>query len=148
MQPSEAFKTEQFLEINENTLPNCIDIDRCVLYGILKPSTISHHLTESEKNAVLTIENFDNLSLSARYYVINEYVLKLEKYMKNLSEDQLQQKDEYARTPIETLEIYKKLRETLSRRITEIKFGMSVVEEENYMDSENNLVELDLNNVK
>lgn len=126
MQPSDAFRSENYTEFDENALSEHVDINKCILYGILKPSsTFPRILTSEERKAVFTIENFDNLSLTGRFYVINEIVNKLEQQLEHLSEDKLQQKDEFGRTPIETLDIYKRLKECLGRKITAIKFTQS-----------------------
>lgn len=99
----------------------CIDINRCILYGLLKPSKASPRvLTLAERTAVLNLQNFDNLSLAARYYVINRLIVNMENQLAAMSEEQLKQKDEYERTLLDTLKIYKKLSSSLSKRLTEI----------------------------
>lgn len=122
LQPSDAFRSEPDIKFEEETLSDHVDINRCVLYGILKPSTVFPRiLTSEERKVVFTIDNFDNLSLSGRFYVINDFVNKLEQQLENMSDDQLQQRDTFGRTPVETLDIYKGLRDCLSRKIAEIK---------------------------
>lgn len=126
LQQSHAFRTETITELNEKTLVKCIDINRCILYGLLKPSNESPRvLTPTERTAVLNIQNFDNLSLAARYYVINSLIKKMEKQLEYMSDEQLQQKDEYERTLMDTLNIYKILSNSLSKRLTEINLSVS-----------------------
>lgn len=134
MQPSDAFRTENFIEINENNLAKCIDVNRCILYGILKPSIKSPRiLTPKEKIAVLTLDNFDNLSISTRHYVICNVVEKLNKQLENMSNEKLQKVDEYGRTLLETLEIYQKLCHSLYKRIAGIKEAV-IFDDENTTD--------------
>nr|CAI5822272.1 unnamed protein product [Callosobruchus analis] len=124
LKPCDAFKTEPVSNIDEETLSNCVDIDRCVLYSILSPSSdFPRILSPEERKKVLRLDNFDNLSLSARYCVIKEEVELLEKSIDTLPDHELTAKDEFGRTPKETLEIYRKLEQTLKRRIEEIKFS-------------------------
>nr|CAH7726889.1 unnamed protein product [Callosobruchus chinensis] len=124
LKPCDAFKTEPVSNIDEATLSNCIDIDRCVFYSILSPSSdFPRKLTPEERKKVLRLDNFDNLSLSARYCVIKDQVELLEKSVGDMTEHELTVKDEFGRTPEETLEIYKTLKQTLRRRIEEIKYA-------------------------
>ncbi|VEN45509.1 unnamed protein product [Callosobruchus maculatus] len=124
LKPCDAFKTEPVSNIDEATWSNCVDIDRCVFYSILTPSSdFPRKLTPEEQKKVLRLENFDNLSLSARYCVIKEQVELLEKSFDKISDHELSVKDEFGRTPKETLEIYRKLKQTLRRRIEEIIYA-------------------------
>lgn len=72
---------------------------------------------------LLSLDNFDNLSLTARYGVIEKHVLNMEEYLKNASEEEHNKKDEFGRTPIQTLAIYMKLRDALKTRLEEIKYS-------------------------
>lgn len=126
LQQSHAFRTETIPELNEKTLMKCIDINRCILYGLLKPSNESPRiLNPTERTAVLNLQNFDNLSLAARYYVINSLIEKMEKQLQYMPDKQLQQKDEYDRTLMDTLNIYKILSRSLSKRLNEINLTVS-----------------------
>ncbi|XP_056641564.1 uncharacterized protein LOC130448297 [Diorhabda sublineata] len=125
LQPCGLFATEPVVDINEKTLSNCVNIDRCILYGIIEKSTKKPRiLTTDEKRKVLTLENFDNLSLAGRYYVLKTHVGDLEDYLSTKSDSELNTRDKYGRTPLKTLEIYKKLTEAVKNRIEEIKFGL------------------------
>ncbi|CAH0552586.1 unnamed protein product [Brassicogethes aeneus] len=108
-QPANAF-FENPLPINEDTLYNAVDIERCILYGIILPSENNPRiLTNREKNALLTLDNFDNLSLPARYYVLQLQLQNLEEYAKNAPKEKLNKCDKFGRTPLETLKVYKEL---------------------------------------
>lgn len=88
----------------------------------MKPSVVYPRiLSADEKKAVLTLDNLDNLSLSARYYVISNVVKKLKKQLENVPKDKLHKKDEYGRTLLETIEIYKELCDSLHVKIAGIK---------------------------
>ncbi|CAG9832646.1 unnamed protein product [Diabrotica balteata] len=125
LQPCDFFVKEPVSNINEETLSNCVDIDRCVLYGILeKSATKSRVLTKQEKQNVLALDNFDNLSLVGRYYVLKMQVESLEKYFEGKNVADLNRKDKYGRTFLQTLEIYKRLSERVKNRIEEIKSSL------------------------
>ncbi|KAJ8968836.1 hypothetical protein NQ317_005304 [Molorchus minor] len=133
LQPSDAFRIEKVTEINESILNDCVDIDRCVLYGIIPPSTLFPRiLSKKEKEKLLTLENFENLSLAARYFVLQNHVQDLENYVKTAPKDLLTEQDEFHRTPLQTLEIYKKLSHAVLNRLQEIKYSL-----ENETDKEN-----------
>lgn len=130
----DRFKLEG-LHIDEDTLSNCIDIDRCVLYGIIPPSSdFPRVLTKEEKKKLLTMENFDNLSVAGRYYVLQSLVNDLEEYVRSVSPQKLQEKDEYGRTVIRTLEIYKKLAESVRNHLQEIKYSLECENEVKRID--------------
>lgn len=130
MQPSDAFRTENFLEINEENITKCIDVSRCVLYQILKQSIRAYRtLDAKEKKSVFSLDNFDNLSLSARHYVISNVVAKLKKQLEHVSNENLQEVDEHGRTFLETLEIYQKLDDSLHKRIMGIKEAVSTIDD-------------------
>lgn len=122
LQPSDFFRNENFMEMIDESLVSHVDIDRCVLYGLLKTSnSIPKKLTAKEKNAVFTLENFDNLTLYARCYVISGIVEKLEKRLESMSDEELKNEDDFGRTPSETLDIYKKLKEILIKRVSVVQ---------------------------
>lgn len=125
LQPSDIFRKENFMDIDEKSLPKCIDLDRCVLFGILPHTSLSSKLTDKDKQAVLRIDNFDNLSLSARYYVLQHLVDSLERQIQNLSDTEINKKDQYGRTPAQTLLIYQELLATLGTRIKEVRYPIS-----------------------
>lgn len=130
MQPSDAFRNENFLEINEENITKCIDVSRCVLYGILKQSIRANRtLDAKEKKSVFSLDNFDNLSLSARHYVISNVVAKLKKQLENVSKDNLKEVDEHGQTFLETLEIYQKLYDSLHKRVMGIKEAVSTIDD-------------------
>lgn len=124
LQPCDYFRTEPVDDINEETLSNCVDIDRCILYGLIDKSVVNRKiLTKEEKQTLLSLDNFDNLSLAGRYYVLKNHVDDLEDYLKNRTEDELSSRDAYGRTPVETLEVYRRLSEAVKKRIEEIKYS-------------------------
>ncbi|CAG9856461.1 unnamed protein product [Phyllotreta striolata] len=126
LQPCDFFRSEPISNIDEETLSDCVDIDRCVLYGLLEDSkTHPRILTNEEKRKVLTLDNFDNLSLVARYYVLKNHVKDLEEYIKDKSEEELSNKDNYGRTPEMTLILYRKLADAVRKRIEEIKSSLT-----------------------
>ncbi|KAJ8919038.1 hypothetical protein NQ315_016944 [Exocentrus adspersus] len=124
LKPRDGF-TSEVLQVDEGTLSDCVDIERCVLYGLI-PSSLDFPriLSKDEKETLLTLENFDNLSLAGRYYVLQNIVGDLEKYIKSCTKQKLRQKDDYGRTPSQTLGIYKKLMEAARKRLQEIKFSL------------------------
>ncbi|XP_050308152.1 uncharacterized protein LOC126744684 [Anthonomus grandis grandis] len=100
---------------------DCINLDRCVTLGLLSPSK-SHPrvLTEEEKTKLMRIENFENLDLTARYSVISMYIEELELHISRNTPEQNAAKDEFGRSPVETLEIFRRLAAALEKRIEEI----------------------------
>ncbi|XP_050511985.1 uncharacterized protein LOC114346541 [Diabrotica virgifera virgifera] len=125
LQPCDFFFKEPVNNINEETLSNCVDVDRCVLYGILeKSATKSRVLTKEEKRNVLSLDNFDNLSMVGRYFVLKTHVESLEKYFEGKNVAELNRKDKYGRTSLQTLDIYKRLSERVKNRIEEIKSSL------------------------
>ncbi|CAG9822912.1 unnamed protein product [Phaedon cochleariae] len=140
LKPCDFFRQEPVSNINNTTLSNCVDIDRCVVYGLLPKC--SHHpreMSQVERDRILTLENFDNLSIAARYYVLNKQVEDLETYIKTLPETEACQGDEYGRTPLETLDIYRQLRGDVRKRIEDIKVSLEE-EKENDEDREKMMV--------
>ncbi|KAG5894082.1 hypothetical protein JTB14_003939 [Gonioctena quinquepunctata] len=126
MKKNDYFREEPLLEeIESISSSKYVDIDRCVLYGILKKSSeYPRELTEEEKVAVLTLSNFDNLSLVARLYVLKNQVDNLERDLENKSKSELLIEDEFGRNPLETLEIYRRLRDALKKHLEDISNGL------------------------
>nr|XP_023024909.1 uncharacterized protein LOC111512979 [Leptinotarsa decemlineata] len=123
---SNSFREEPTVEINSKTFFSHVDIDRCVLYGILPKSVKnSQLLSEKEKQKVLTLDNFDNLSLVARFNVLKKQVENLEVDFKNKNERELNLRDEFGRTPLETLDIYRRLQDAVKNRIDSIGCTLS-----------------------
>ncbi|XP_018573635.1 uncharacterized protein LOC108912740 [Anoplophora glabripennis] len=124
LQPRDGFRLE-VVHVDEDTLSNCIDIDRCILHGLIPESSdLPRVLTKLEKEKLLTLENFDNLSLAGRYYVLQNIVSDLQKYVKNATPKELQDRDEYGRTVLQTLKIYEKLTAVVKNRLQEIKSSL------------------------
>ncbi|CAG9764343.1 unnamed protein product [Ceutorhynchus assimilis] len=104
-----------------NNYENHINLDRCVALGLLKPlDACPRMLTKKEQDQVMTVENFENLDLTARYLVLQAHMKELEKQVESNSSIKNSELDEFGRTPVETLHIFKKLASALSRRIDEI----------------------------
>ncbi|XP_044756284.1 uncharacterized protein LOC123314901 [Coccinella septempunctata] len=109
MKPSDYFRTisEKF---NEKTLVGAVDVDRSVLQGVIDNSPNFHRvLSEEEKSALMSIKNFENLSMPARYIVIKSHLEHLESTIPTLLKDELFEKDSHGRTIRETIKIYKRL---------------------------------------
>lgn len=119
MKPSDSFRTitEKF---NEKTLEGAADIDRSVMQGVLSYSPKYYRvLSEDEKSAVLSIKNFDNLSLAARYIVIKSHLDHLESKIPTLCREEFFEKDSNGRTIRENIKIYKRLLRVLSGLVKE-----------------------------
>ncbi|KAK9884730.1 hypothetical protein WA026_007575 [Henosepilachna vigintioctopunctata] len=75
---------------NKATLEGAVDIDRSILYGIIKPSTEYYRiLTEEEKAALLSMQNIPNLSMPARYWVLKSQLEYLENLKLTCSDEDL-----------------------------------------------------------
>lgn len=77
-------------------------------------------LTDAEKKAVLTIENFENLDLPARLLVLTAQMKEMETQIELNTAEQNNEQDEFGRSPLETLSIYQRLINALQKRIQEI----------------------------
>lgn len=114
LQPSDFFR-QTIAQVDENTLNDAVDVDRSKLYGIIPSNTVQ--LTDKDKELLLSMENFDNLSLAARYYVLKMQIEKLNEFIAKACQSKLMQKDKFGRTPIDTLETYQKLANALENKI-------------------------------
>ncbi|KAL3277346.1 hypothetical protein HHI36_012697 [Cryptolaemus montrouzieri] len=110
-------------EYNADNLVGAVDIDRSVLRGIIQPSPdYNRILSEDEKSELLSIQNLDNLSMLARYWVLKSQLEYLEYSVLSLSEEELLKKDIYNRTIGETVGIYKRLVRVLNGILEENYF--------------------------
>lgn len=131
LKPSAAF-LEEIKGINTETLEGTVDVSSSVLNGVIEPSSeLYRKLTDSEKSKLLTMENMQNLSLSARYWVCLSQLQYIETKIINSSEDELQEKDQYGRTLQETATIYKELLSTLSFKINGPSKDISLIKVRN-----------------
>ncbi|KAL1488416.1 hypothetical protein ABEB36_014889 [Hypothenemus hampei] len=95
---------------NPEIIENHINIDRCVSLGLIKKHDICpRKLTNEELGKVMRLENFENLDLIARYSVLTSIIHALEEEINVNSSDENCRKDEYDRTPVETLNQFRKL---------------------------------------
>ncbi|XP_060524531.1 uncharacterized protein LOC132700949 [Cylas formicarius] len=114
------FKTS-IIGLCEETLWQFIDLNRCCTIGLISLSNdFPRKLTDYEKQKILTLENFDNLSLPVRLIVLKAQIEKLEVHIEKLQEQDLIKVDEYGRQPQETLKFYKKLVMSLQRKLKQI----------------------------
>lgn len=91
------------------------------MFGLLPPiNNQPKLLTDAEKNALLTIENMENLDLPARLLVLTAQMKEIETQIELNTAEQNNEKDEFDRSPLETLSIYQRLINALQKRIQEI----------------------------
>ncbi|KAH1028224.1 uncharacterized protein LOC109538504 [Dendroctonus ponderosae] len=88
-----------------------VDVEKCTALGFLP----------EHKNRVMTVENFENLDLPARYSVLLTHAEELERTIAGNSPEQNLATDEFGRTPSDTLSIFKRLLAALQKRIHGIK---------------------------
>ncbi|RZC39125.1 TFIIIC sub6 domain containing protein [Asbolus verrucosus] len=108
-QSSDAFRSVSS-PIIEKSFVGGVDIDRCVLHGLIPPSVdLNRVLTKEEQNKVFTIDNLENLSIPARYLVLKECVSRTEELIESTSTEELKETDENGRTIKDICDIFRKL---------------------------------------
>lgn len=126
MKPTDSFPEQKVLEMNENNVSECVDLHRSVLYGVIGPfSEFPKHITHQERNALISMTNFQNLNLAARYYCICTQIDQLHKTINTSPPSKLLIKDEHGRNVYETYQLYKKLKTLVENRINEIRTSLS-----------------------
>lgn len=108
-QSSDAFRTVSG-PIVEKSFVGGVYIDRCVLQGLIPASNdLNRVLSKEEQRKVFTIDNFENLSLPARYLVLKRCVSQIEELIEGSSADELKETDENGRTIGDICDIFRKL---------------------------------------
>ncbi|KAH0807312.1 hypothetical protein GEV33_015477 [Tenebrio molitor] len=108
-QSSDAFRSVS-CPIIEKSFVGGVDIDRCVLQGLIPASSnLNRVLTKDEQSKIFAIDNFENLSLPARYLVLKEHVSRIEELIETTSTEELKETDENGRTITDICDIFRRL---------------------------------------
>lgn len=102
------------------TLNDCVNLGRCVTLGLLSPADVNPRTKSDKDKIIMNVENFENLDLRARYSVLVSHMEELQKQVSSNTPEQNNMKDQFGRTPVDTLEIFKRLKLSLEQRIQEI----------------------------
>lgn len=131
MQENRLFEIVLFI-YDRNTLEDVVDINRCIRQGLIKDTS---HLTEEEKQLLLNIRNYENLSLLMRYCTIRSLMKKQKRFIRIATEKQLQETTELGvdvRNSYKVMKVIaedmKKLMLTKHRNIRRINTGETVEE--------------------
>lgn len=103
---------------NQSTLEGAVDINRCLRKGLIK-LTGDHHLdiNTDTKTALLSLQNFENLSLPMRYCVLRSQMKKQKRYIKSATEKEIQQVTELGVNVRDSYKILKVLAGDIKKRI-------------------------------
>lgn len=102
---------------NSHTLEGAVDINRCIRQGLIKPSGNNVTIDRDTKNALLTLQNFENLSLPMRYCVLRSHMKKQKRYIHSATEKELQQVTELGVNVRDSYKIIKMLAADVKERI-------------------------------
>lgn len=96
------------------------------LFAYLTPSKHQEDVGVVKCSALgraMTVENFENLDLPERYSVLLSHAQELERTIASNSPKENLAKDEFGRTPSDTLRIFNRLLAALQKRIHGIKIA-------------------------
>ena len=96
--------------IVEKSFVGGVDIDRCILQGLLPAAAdVNYVLTKDEQKRILNVDNFENLSIPARYLVLKECVSQIEDLIESTSGEELKECDENGRTIVDICATFRRL---------------------------------------
>ncbi|XP_044261852.1 uncharacterized protein LOC123009537 [Tribolium madens] len=108
-QNSDVFRSVS-CPIIEKSFVGGVDMDRCVLQGLIPASSNPNRdLTRDEQRRIFTIDNFENLSLPARYLVLKKCVSQIEELIESSSSEELKETDENGRTIADICDVFRRL---------------------------------------
>ncbi|EEZ97248.2 uncharacterized protein LOC103314470 [Tribolium castaneum] len=83
-----------------------VDVTRCVLQGLI-PADVDR--AKDEQRKIFTIDNFENLSIPARYLVLKKCVGQIEELIEGSSSEELKETDENGRTIADICDVFRRL---------------------------------------
>lgn len=100
------------LNIDESKLHLYVDIENSMKNGVINKSNFQK-MTDDEKNRLISLENIENLSVPLQYTLLVNQLKEEKAVLQRMSSEELQQRDEYGRTPKERYRILKYLAKDL-----------------------------------
>lgn len=102
---------------NQNTLEGAVDINRCIRQGLINPTDSTPDIPLEAKSAVLSIQNFENLSLPMRYCVLRSHMKKQKRFIQSATEKQVGEITEFGVNVRDAYKIMKVIAGDLKKQI-------------------------------
>lgn len=102
---------------NQKTLEGAVDINRCIRQGLISPTNNIPDIPLETKMAVLSVENFENLSLPMRYCVLRSHMKKQKRLIQSATEKQIQEITEFGMNVRDAYKIMKVIAGDLKKQI-------------------------------